>query len=95
MTEMTLITTYRNGRDEVRAAVIEFDGVPLLAQRGTGEIALCTWGPAQGMATENPGWAKLKELEAAGLAEYVYEGLSIAHGDRYVWRGGPLLGLDS
>lgn len=89
---------FRNSVGAATAAVIDFDGVRLLASRrvknGVPEINLAVWGPAQGSASENPGWGKLDELYAAALVEYIYEGFSIAHDDRFVWHGEPFPGLE-
>lgn len=88
---MIVTKTFESGIGVVNAAIVEFDGVALLAQRGSkGETRLFIWGPAQSDADDNPGWAKLDELCAAELAKYVHVGLSIDHDDHYEWLGEPI-----
>lgn len=92
---MNVTETFTNAAGATYAALVDFDGVTLIATCAQGEMRLDIWGPAQGMASTNPGWAKLDELCVQGLARFICEGLSIAPNDRHVWLGGPIPGLDA
>lgn len=91
---MFVIERFHNGAGKITGVIAEVEGCRFLFtnyEHHRGEIRIWPWAPDfDGPSWENPAWNKLKELIKDGQVEEVYEGLSAAPDDRYVWRGEPI-----